>query len=83
MFHFDTRVISIDREWPFKGDDLLLTMEHEYGHALGLPHRAGHSIMKPGWDPPLALGPTDEDFHDLQSIRGADLYSATSGRGEK
>lgn len=84
MFHFDTRVISIDPEWPFKGDDLLLTMEHEYGHALGLEHRPGYSIMKPGWEPPVAPGPTDEDFRDLQRLRSRNLSSKTAGRaGER
>jgi hypothetical protein len=71
MFHSDSRVIAIDPDWPFTGDGLLLTMEHEYGHALGLPHRWGNSIMKPGWDPPFASGPTEEDFQDLRNLRGA------------
>jgi hypothetical protein len=70
MFHYDSRVIAIDPNWPFKGDELLLTMEHEYGHALGLQHRWGHSIMKPGWDPPFAPGPTDEDFGELRRMQG-------------
>jgi predicted Zn-dependent protease len=77
-------VISIDPGWPFKGDDLLLTMEHEYGHALGLEHRAGYSIMKPGWEPPVAPGPTDEDFRDLQRLRSRNLSSKTASRaGER
>lgn len=70
MFLFDSRVIAIDPKWPFKNNELLLTMEHEYGHALGLPHRYGNSIMKPGWDPPFAPGPTEEDFDDLRKIHG-------------
>jgi hypothetical protein len=56
-------------------------MEHEYGHALGLQHRAGYSIMKPGWELPLAPGPTDEDFRDLQRISGAGLSLKPAGRG--
>ena len=71
MFLRDSRVIAIDPDWPFAGDELLLTMEHEYGHALGLQHRWGHSIMKPGWDPPFAKGPTEEDFEDLRRMHGA------------
>ena len=70
MFHYSSRVIAIDPQWPFKGDELLLTMEHEYGHALGLEHRGGNSIMKPGWEPPFAPGPTEEDFTDLRRLRG-------------
>ncbi len=65
MFHSDSRVISIDPDWPFTREGLLLTVEHEYGHALGLEHRWGNSIMKPGWDPPFAPGPTEEDFSEL------------------
>ena len=34
MFHYNSRVIAIDPDWPFKGNELLLTLEHEYGHAL-------------------------------------------------
>ena len=36
MFHFDTRVISSNPEWLFKGGDLLLTVEHESGHPQSL-----------------------------------------------
>ena len=68
VFHYDSRVISIDPNWPFTGDGLLLTVEHEYGHALGLQHRWGNSIMKPGWDPPFAAGPTEEDFSELSRM---------------
>jgi len=68
MFLYKSRVIAIDPQWQFKGDELLLTMEHEYGHALGLPHRSGNSIMKPGWDPPFATGPTEEDFGELRKM---------------
>ena len=86
MFVYGSRVIAIDPKWPFKGNELLLTMEHEYGHALGLPHRYGNSIMKPGWDPPFAPGPTDEDFSDLKRILGADAaagqHNPTFARGE-
>jgi hypothetical protein len=87
MFLYGSRVIAIDPEWPFKDNEVLLTMEHEYGHALGLPHRYGDSIMKPGWDPPFASGPTEEDFRDLRRIWGAkaDLGGQpdpTSARGE-
>jgi hypothetical protein len=71
MFLYDSRVIAIDPEWPFKDNELLLTMEHEYGHALGLPHRYRDSIMKPGWDPPFASGPTEQDFSDLRRIWAA------------
>jgi hypothetical protein len=78
MFLFDSRVIAIDPKWPFKDNELLLTMEHEYGHALGLPHRYGNSIMKPGWDPPFAPGPTEADFDDLRKIYVAE-GSACSG----
>ena len=78
MFLFDSRVIAIDPKWPFKDNELLLTMEHEYGHALGLPHRYGNSIMKPGWDPPFAPGPTEVDFDDLRKIYAAQ-GSACSG----
>jgi len=74
MFQYDSRVIAIDPEWPFKDNELLLTMEHEYGHALGLPHRYGNSIMKPGWDPPFASAPTEEDFSDLRRISGAKAH---------
>jgi hypothetical protein len=77
MFHYSSRVIAIDPDWPFKGDDLLLTMEHEYGHALGLEHRSGNSIMKPGWEPPIAPGPTEEDFNEVRRVRGR---PAVSGR---
>jgi len=69
IFRSDTRTIAVDPQWPFKGDGLVLTIEHEYGHALGLPHRQGNSIMKPGWDPPLASGPTEDDFRDLERLR--------------
>jgi len=87
MFQYDSRVIAIDPKWPFKDNELLLTMEHEYGHALGLPHRYGDSIMKPGWDPPFASGPTEEDFGDLRRIFAAkaDLggqHNPSSARGE-
>jgi hypothetical protein len=81
IFRLDTRTIAIDRDWPFKGDALLLTIEHEYGHALGLPHRAGDSIMKPGWDPPLAVGPTDNDFRDLQRLESAGISGILSQPG--
>ena len=37
MFLYGSRVIAIDPQWPFKDNEVLLTMEHEYGHALGLP----------------------------------------------
>ena len=82
MFHFDSRVIAIDPDWPFQGNELLLTLEHEYGHALGLQHRWANSIMKPGWDPPFAPGPTKEDLMELRRMhggKGADL----SGRVAK
>jgi hypothetical protein len=73
-------------EWPFKDNELPLTMEHEYGHALGLPHRYGKSVMKAGWDPPFASGPTEEDFSDLRRIGAmADLrgqHNPTSARGQ-
>jgi hypothetical protein len=87
MFLYGSRVIAIDPEWPFKDNELLLTVEHEYGHALGLPHRYGDSIMKPGWDPPFASGPTEEDFSDLRRIGGAksDLggqHDRTYARGD-
>lgn len=71
MFHYDSRVIAIDPEWPFKGNELLLTIEHEYGHALGLQHTWTNSIMKPGWDLPLASGPTANDFRELRQMYGA------------
>ena len=86
MFLYDSRVIAIDPEWPFKNNELLLTMEHEYGHALGLPHRYGDSIMKPGWDPPFASGPTEEDFSDLRRISSSKAvggqHDPASARGE-
>ena len=87
MFLYNSRVIAIDPKWPFKGNELLLTMEHEYGHALGLPHRYANSIMKPGWDSPFASGPTEQDFNDLRRIRGADAdlggqHNPASARGE-
>jgi hypothetical protein len=69
VFHMDTRVISIDPQWPFKGNELLLTLEHEYGHALGLGHRSVNSIMKPGWEPPMAKGPTAQDFEEVDRIK--------------
>jgi len=69
VFHMDTRVISIDPQWHFKDNELLLTLEHEYGHALGLGHRSGNSIMKSGWDPPLATGPTEQDLQEVGRIR--------------
>ena len=65
MYHYDSRVIAIDPNWPFTANELLLTLEHEYGHALGLEHRWGNSIMKPGWEPPFAPAPTEEDFREL------------------
>jgi len=68
MFHADSRVIAIDPDWPFNGNELLLTIEHEYGHALGLQHKQANSIMKPGWDPPFASGPTEEDFRELRRM---------------
>jgi predicted Zn-dependent protease len=71
MFLYDSRIIAIDPDWPFKGDELLLTLEHEYGHALALKHRWTNSIMKPGWDPPFAQGPTEEDFKELQKMYGS------------
>jgi matrixin len=74
MFHYDSRVIAIDPDWPFEGNDLLLTIEHEYGHALGLQHRWSNSIMKPGWDQPSASGPTDDDFKELERIYGARVH---------
>jgi len=88
MFKYDSRVIAIDPKWPFKDNELLLTMEHEYGHALGLPHRYGDSIMKPGWDPPFASGPTEEDFSDLRRIYDTEAdvggqHNPAPARGEQ
>jgi len=83
MYQFRDHVIEIDPHWPFQGDGLLLTLEHEYGHALGLGHRSGNSIMKPGWDPPWVPGPTSEDFGELRrrvDVPPGDLPFA-SGRG--
>jgi|HubBroStandDraft_6_1064221.scaffolds.fasta_scaffold512818_1 hypothetical protein len=71
MFHYNSRVIAIDPDWPFKGNELLLTLEHEYGHALGLQHNWASSIMKPGWDQPFAQGPTEDDFKELRRMHGA------------
>ena len=79
MFHFDSRVIAIDPDWPFQGNELLLTLEHEYGHALGLQHRWGNSIMKPGWDPPFAQGPTEEDFMELRRMHDAKALTDEAG----
>ena len=70
MFDYNSRVIAIDRDWTFKGDELLLTLEHEYGHALGLQHRWKNSIMKPGWDQPFTSGPTEDDFNELKRMYG-------------
>jgi|SRR5215471_11848605 len=86
MFSSDSRVIAIDPDWPFTGNELLLTIEHEYGHALGLQHRWGNSIMKPGWDPPFAAGPTEEDFRELQRMRevdAEDYVAELAARAEK
>ena len=71
MFHYNSRVIAIDPNWPFKGNELLLTLEHEYGHALGLQHNWANSIMKPGWEQPFAQGPTEDDFKELGRMHGA------------
>jgi hypothetical protein len=49
---------------------LLLTMEHEYGHYLGLDDKLNgeDSIMKSSWDPPYVQGPTPLDFEELSEL---------------
>lgn len=59
--------IYIDRSWPFTGIELRLTLEHEYGHALGLDHTP-EGIMKEGWAPPVAQGPGPADFAALAAL---------------
>lgn len=66
-FDFKTRTILIDPDFPFPvRDGAYLTLTHELGHGLGLKHRTGNSIMRQGWDPPIATGPTVEDFQALR-----------------
>jgi len=68
-FNFQSRVITIDRGFNWTGNKLLLTLEHEYGHALGLPHSPmNDSIMREGWEEPLAQGPTERDFIMLRLL---------------
>lgn len=47
---------------------------HEMGHAMGLPHNSGHSIMQPNLAQ-MAKGPTIQDIVNLQS-----LYPGGSGK---
>lgn len=59
------RTIYIDPDYNLSPHNTVLTMEHEYGHALGLKHVARSdrlSIMNEGWDLPLSDGPTEEDL---------------------
>ena len=59
--------ITIDKRWPWTEHNLVLTLEHEVGHALGLEHTA-EGIMKSGWDPPIAQGPSPADFAALAKL---------------
>jgi len=62
---------------PNRGNQLLNTLTHEFGHSLGLSHsNARGSIMAPfykGWDVNLRLG--QDDIKGIQS-----LYGRGSGR---
>eukprot|EP00091_Calanus_sinicus_P001935 TRINITY_DN11960_c0_g1_i4.p1 TRINITY_DN11960_c0_g1~~TRINITY_DN11960_c0_g1_i4.p1 ORF type:complete len:512 (+),score=152.95 TRINITY_DN11960_c0_g1_i4:82-1617(+) len=62
---------------PNRGNQLLNTLTHEFGHSLGLSHsNARGSIMAPfykGWDVNLRLG--QDDINGIQS-----LYGRGSGR---
>lgn len=64
-YSFTQHIITIDRTYPFpEPNGLLLTLEHEYGHALGLEHTS-EGLMKSGWGEPVAQGPGPEDFAAL------------------
>lgn len=68
--HFDdTEPWSIT---PYKGNQLLNTLIHEFGHSLGLEHsRVRGSIMAPyykGWDTNLRLH--DDDIKGIQYLYG-------------
>jgi hypothetical protein len=53
-------------EW--EQQDLLLTLAHEYGHALGLKHVKGYAVMNPDWYFPVAYKPTEIDWNQLRSL---------------
>lgn len=73
MYYESDHTISLVRSWAWGWNDytLPLTLAHEYGHALGLQHVTGYSIMRKDWEQPIADNPTDLDWVELKKIEDA------------